>query len=254
MSKRAVLEICCNSAVSAVAAFKGGADRIELCENLELGGTTPSFATIKITRELIPIPIHVLIRPRPGDFLYSDTEFKIILEEISMLKDSGIQGIVIGFLNPDYTIDYRKVEKVKNIAGNLSITFHRAFDFVSSAEESINNLIDLGIDRILTSGGKSVAYQAIDKIRSWVNLAGNRISIMPGSGINQNNIVDLYLGTGAKEFHASCKKKIKSKMHEGHLLLSMGSEHADDSHDFLETDPEAVALLAEKLKFLSTNR
>ncbi|AMR33196.1 copper homeostasis protein CutC [Mucilaginibacter sp. PAMC 26640] len=220
------LEVCANSVTSALAAQEGGAVRVELCENLAEGGTTPSYGQLLLTRKLLHIQVNVLIRPRSGDFLYTDLEFEVIKADISNCIEAGCDGIVIGILNTDGTIDKPRCTELVRMAKQfgLSVTFHRAFDMCADLFQSLEDVIELGCDRILTSGGKSTAMEGVNIIRHLVEQAAGRISIMPGSGINDHNVADLVNYTGVTEVHSSARIQVPGKMEykNDHILLSNG--------------------------------
>ena len=178
------LEICCYSTESAFLAEKAGADRIELCDNFTEGGTTPSYATIKYAVANLKIPVNVIIRPRGGDFLYSDMEFEIMKQEVLEMKKLGVNGIVFGILKSNGEIDIARTKEIQKLAHPLELTFHRAFDMCKNHLHSLEILKKLGINRILTSGGKNKAYDGIELLSKLVEGAGNEIIIMPGGGIN----------------------------------------------------------------------
>ncbi|MDC7234095.1 MAG: copper homeostasis protein CutC [Spirochaetales bacterium] len=195
------LEICLDSAESAIIADKAGADRVELCENLFGGGTTPSAGTIRITREAVKLGLHVIIRPRPGDFCYTDTEFKVMLEDVRFCRESGVDGIVIGILNPDGTVDKIRNAALIREAGEMSVTFHRAFDVTLDPFQALEDIIELGCNRILTSGQEASVLEGADLIRDLIDKAGNRIIIMPGGDITERKLQRVIEKTGAGEFH-----------------------------------------------------
>lgn len=207
-----ILEACVNSAMSAVEAQKGGADRVELCENMHDGGTTPSAGTIRFAREMLHISLFVMIRPRGGDFLYSDDEFRIMTEDISVAKESGANGVVLGILNPDGTIDRKRMRLLIDFARPMQVTCHRAFDMTPDPFKAMEDLIELGVDRILTSGQKPTAPDGADLIRKLILKADRRIIVMPGSGVKEHNIVDLRDKTGAREFHIHVEKQEPGRM------------------------------------------
>lgn len=235
------LEVCANSVGSAVAAQEGGAVRVELCENLHEGGTTPSYGQILLARKLLHIQLYVLIRPRPGDFLYNDTEFEIMKADVQHCRESGCDGIVIGILNADGSIDKTRCAELIALAHSkgLGVTFHRAFDMCADMEQALEHIIDLGCERILTSGGKSTAIEGSPMIAHLISKAAGRISIMPGAGINQHNVVDLVHYTGAKEIHSSARSKIKSQMawRNDHIIMGDGDM---DEFSFDVSDAEKV--------------
>ena len=202
--KHLLLEVCVDSFESAQNAIAGGANRLEICSALEFGGLTPSIGLVQQISSISEIPLHVIIRPRCGDFTYSESEFNTILKDIELFKTTNIQGIVCGVLLKNGKIDIPRTELLVEHGKPLSFTFHRAFDYVPNISESLEDLINLNINRILTSGQHETAIQGIENIKNLLKQAKNRIIIMPGSGISSNNIKRL-IGTGAKEFHMSGK-------------------------------------------------
>ncbi|MDD2511820.1 MAG: copper homeostasis protein CutC [Proteiniphilum sp.] len=218
------LEICANSVVSCLEAQKGGAYRVELCAAIPEGGTTPSYGEIALARELLQIKLHVIIRPRGGDFLYSDLEHRIMLKEIEMARRLGADGIVIGCLTANGEIDLPRNRELMDAAQGMSVTFHRAFDMCRDPYESLERVIELGCDRILTSGQQSKAEQGISLLRELVKRAGERIIIMPGSGVNAQNIASLAQTTGAREFHLSARELTESGMIYRNPNVKMGGE------------------------------
>lgn len=241
--KDMLIEVCANSVESAIAAAKGGAMRVELCENLWEGGTTPSHASIEIARESINIDLNVLIRPRGGDFLYSELEYEIICRDIFHAKHLGADGIVVGMLNPDGSIDIPRMEEIIDIAQPMSVTFHRAFDVLKDPVKSLEELISLGVDRVLTSGQKNTAIEGIGLLSELVKKANNRIIIMPGSGINLDNISELVMKTGAREFHSSCRGLRASRMQHRNPDVHISGLPGILEHDYKTTDPEIVRAL-----------
>lgn len=204
------LEICTNSYQSAMNAEKAGADRIELCSELSVGGITPSYGLLKKISEEITIPINVLIRPRSGNFQYSKEEFSLMKENIKLCKELGFNGIVSGVLNIDNSIDIERTKKLIELSKPLSFTFHRAFDCVSNPKKSLEILIELKVDRILTSGCQEKAAQGIELLKELKQLAKDRIIILPGSGINKKNAV-LFKEAGFKEIHTSASKNSREE-------------------------------------------
>ncbi|PQB05346.1 copper homeostasis protein CutC [Aureitalea marina] len=204
------VEICANGLESALRAQKGGADRIELCRALELNGLTPDPRTIRAAVRQLKIPIHVLIRPRAGNFCYSDNEIRIIIRQIEVARDLGCQGIVCGALTTDRKIDLLATERFIKAAGNLPFTFHRAFDSIPDQYSALEQLIDLGVGRVLTSGGKSTALEGITHLIKLQDQAKDRIEIMPGSGINPNN-VNQFLEKGFSSIHSSASRTNQGK-------------------------------------------
>lgn len=206
------LEICANSVASSLEAQKGGAHRVELCAAIPEGGTTPSYGDIALARELLEIQLNVIIRPRGGDFLYSSLEQKIMLKDIEIARRLGSDGVVIGCLTARGEVDLQRNRELIDAAEGLSVTFHRAFDMCRDPFESLERIISLGCDRILTSGQQPRAEQGIALLKRLVEKAGERIIIMPGSGVSAENIARIALETGAREFHLSARKIIESGM------------------------------------------
>lgn len=204
-----LLEICANSFQSALNAQKAGAHRVELCSELGVGGITPSFGLLKKVITNLSIPVHVLIRPRSGDFLYSDGEFEIMKINIQLCKDLGFAGIVSGVLNSDYTIDLIRTKQLMALCKPLSFTCHRAFDCVPNPIDALESLVDLGVHRILTSGQKTTAEAGIDLLKELNEKANQRTIILPGSGINLGN-AKLFKDLGFQEIHTSASKTIQS--------------------------------------------
>ena len=205
------LEICCYSLGSAIIAEQAGADKIELCDNYSEGGTTPSYATIKKTVKNLAIPVNIIVRPRGGDFLYSEAEYEIIKEDVKIINKLNANGIVIGFLKPNGEINIERTQEIIGLAKPMEVTFHRAFDMCHNPILAMEQLIKLGVTRILTSGARNKAMEGIELITNLVKKSENRIIIMPGSGINETNIEQLALQTGASEFHSSAKNLKEAK-------------------------------------------
>lgn len=213
MSAR-LLEVAANSVASALAAQSGGAARVELCAALEEGGLTPSHATIAMVREQLRIPVHVLIRPRAGDFLYDALEREAMRRDIATCAALGCNGVVFGLLDADGRVDVEHGRPLVAAArgAGMEVTFHRAFDLARDPREALESVIALGCERVLTSGAQATAMAGMDLIRDLVVQAGRRIVVMPGSGITAANIAVLAAGTGAQEFHASAKHRHESRM------------------------------------------
>ena len=206
------LEICVDSVESAVNAQAGGADRIELCNSLFEGGTTPSSGAISSARDNLSIDLHVIIRPRGGDFLYTDPEYDIMRRDIEICGEYGVNGIVIGILRPDGEIDVERTAKLVDLARPMTATFHRAFDMCTDPFRGLQDVISTGASRLLTSGQKNSAVEGMDLISKLVNKSGTRIIIMPGSGINESNIGKIAISSGATEFHLSGRETTDSGM------------------------------------------
>lgn len=206
------LEIIGFTIESCIAAQKAGANRIELCDGPGEGGTTPSYGFIKAAREKLAIDLFVMIRPRGGDFCYSDDEFEMMKSDVLLCKQLGCDGIVTGILTRDGKVDVGRNTELVKLAAPLKATFHRAFDRVSNFSEALEDIIDIGFERILTSGGVPKATDGAQHLSKLINQAAGRISIMPGSGVNASNILSLAKTTKAIEFHSSASKPLESGM------------------------------------------
>ena len=197
-----LVEICANSFESAQNAENARAKRIELCSELSVGGITPSFGLLKKVTEELTIPVHVLIRPRSGNFTYSDVEFDCMKENIKLCKKLGVAGIVSGVLHKNNTIDYKRTKELIELSKPLHFTFHRAFDCVSNPFESLEKLMNFGVDTILTSGQEPKAVKGIELLKELQKNAGNKLTILAGGGVNPDNVV-LFKNAGLKAVHAS---------------------------------------------------
>ncbi len=209
---RALLEIAVFNIESALFAAASGADRLELCENPFDGGTTPSYGFLKNVSEHISIPVFPIIRPRGGDFLYSNAEYKQICYDIELCKDLGFKGVVSGILLEDGSIDHKRTAQLVALSGGMQFTFHRAFDRAMNPSEALETIIDTGAKRILTSGQVPNAFDGKELIQQMIQQSENRIIIMPGSGVRSNNIKALQAFTGAHEFHSSARLTVNSSM------------------------------------------
>lgn len=236
-----VLEIAANSHLSALAAQAGGADRIELCENLGEGGTTPSYGTLAMTRERLSIPIFVLIRPRAGDFLYDAREAEVMLHDIAACRQLGCDGVVIGALDSVGNIDLPLCRELVAAASGMQVTFHRAFDAVRDSVQALEDIVALGCHRVLTSGGQADAVRGATAISGYVRQAAGRLAILAGAGLTPANVAGLIAATGVAEVHASAKARRASAMAFRNPALT-GLEY-----DRQETDPAIVAAFREAL-------
>ena len=207
-----IMEICIDSIDSAMNAQEAGADRVELCDNLYEGGTTPSFGMIRMVRKNLSIQLNVIIRPRGGDFLYSDAEYEIMKSDILQSKEAGADGVVIGLLLPDGEIDVKRTKELVELARPLSVTFHRAFDMTPEPFKALDDIISTGADRLLTSGQQNMVPDGVDLVKRLIEHAAGRIIIMPGAGLNRHNIAEIARKTGAMELHITGRKKVKSRM------------------------------------------
>lgn len=244
MDNRA-LEICCYTVESAIVAAQNGADRIELCDNYPEGGTTPSFGSIVLAQEQVDVAVNVIVRPRGGDFLYSDIEFDTICKDIELVKDLGCNGIVVGFLNADGSVDFRKMEQVMALADAMEVTFHRAIDMANNPMESIQRLSAMGVNRVLTSGCTNTASDGVAMIKKMVEAANGEIIIMPGSGVNEQNIDNIMQLTGAVEFHSSAKTFEPTAMQYFNRMIHMGEEL--DEYSKITVNAESIRRMSEIL-------
>lgn len=242
------LEICVDSIESAINAQKAGADRIELCNNLAEGGTTPSFGLTGSVRANLSIGLHVMIRPRSGDFLYNDAEFDIMRRDIEMCAEEGVDGVVLGILKTDGSIDMKRTSKLIELAYPMTVTFHRAFDLCSDPFKGLQDVIETGASKILTSGQKNRAADGADLIKELVRQAGTRIIIMPGSGINELNIGEIAKRTGACEFHLSGRSTVDSRMTFRRDDVNMGSIKGDPEFSRKVADAEKIKKIIKILK------
>ncbi len=219
-----IIEIATSDFSTTKSAIEGGADRIELCANLAEGGTTPSYGTIKQCREDFDVLIYPIIRPRGGDFLYSKDEFEIMLNDVKLCKQLGCDGVVIGLLNMDGSIDVARTAELAELAYPMGVTFHRAFDRCKDSFEAVEQLIEIGCERILTSGQRPAVSDGVELIAELNKIADGRIIIMPGSGVRKENIKMLAEKTGCTEFHSSLRGKTKSPMQFVHLGFASSEE------------------------------
>ena len=206
------LEVIGFTIESCLIAQAAGAHRIELCDNPSEGGTTPSYGFIKTARENLSIDLYPIIRPRGGDFLYSEIEFEVMKADIEVCKNLGCDGVVIGILNADGTVDKKRSKQLVEIANPMKVTFHRAFDRTNDPFQAMEDIISIGCERILTSGLQTVATDGEELLNKLVKKANDRIIIMPGSGVKSDNIKTLIRNTKATEFHSSARTFVNSKM------------------------------------------
>lgn len=239
-------EICANSVASCKAAQEGGADRVELCAGIPEGGTTPSVGMIRCARESISIGLNVIIRPRGGDFLYSESEIREMIYDIETAKELGADGLVFGCLLPDGTVDMENMKRLMDAAGDTPVTFHRAFDHTSDPLKALEDIIELGCVRILTSGCRPTALEGAPLLAQLVEKAAGRIIIMPGCGVNEGNIAETARLSGAREFHFSAREPVESGMVFRNPQVAMGSE--DDPYGTVQTTARRVAATIAPLK------
>lgn len=202
-SNRRQLEICCTTLACAMAAQRGGADRIELCERLDLGGITPSRELLLAVKAQLQIPVFVLVRPRGGDFHYTDSEWNLLLEQIAEAHEDGADGIVSGALREDGFVDLERTAQLLEVTHPLPFTFHRAFDRCREPLAGIQQLADLGVQRILTSGQQDTALQGMENLRAYAEIAADRMSILVGGGVRIHNLPELLKIASFREFHSA---------------------------------------------------
>lgn len=225
---RYLLEVCVDSVESALAAVEGGADRLELCGDLTVGGITPSLALFREIRRHTNIRTHILIRPRCGDFCYSAHEFAVMEEEIRTFAKAGAEGVVIGVLRPDGYLDMERMAQLMKAAGTMSVTLHRAFDVCAEPFHTLEQAVELGIDTILTSGQQNSCIQGIQLLKELLWKAAGRIHIMAGAGVTAQLIPELAAQTGICTYHMSGKKAVDSAMIYRKESVSMGSAAVDE--------------------------
>ncbi len=215
-------EVCIDTVESALAAEAGGASRVELCSALGEGGLTPSLGLLQVVRSRIRIPIAAMVRPRAGDFCYSDDEFEVMRQDVASFKQSGADMIVLGLLQPDGTIDADRTRQLIELARPLPVTFHRAFDMTKDARTSLETLIQLGCDRVLTSGQEKSVLEGLDLLVDLVRQAGGRILVVPGGGITEKNLPRILRECSPKEFHVSASGTRDSRMEFRNSRIPMG--------------------------------
>ncbi len=246
-----LLEICVTSVESALLAQQAGADRIELCDGLSDGGKTPSHGLIKAVTEKIKIPVQVMVRPRAGDFFYSDSEFEVMLHDITIAKQLNASAIVFGVLKQDGIVDVERTKKLVEFSNPLKTTFHRAFDMTVDPFEALDDLISCGIDCVLTSGHRNTALEGVEQIFRLQQRAQNKIDVMAGSGVTDKTIVEIATKTKVKSFHASAKKISAGNMVYKNRNVSFNSSNQLSEFDVLTVDSEMIRVMKEKLQNFS---
>jgi len=248
VNNRILFEICIDTVEAAIASQEGGANRVELCDNLVEGGTTPSAGTIALARKNIDIDLNVIIRPRGGDFCYSDIEFEVMKYDIEQAKQLGANGVVIGLLNEDGSVDVERTKALVKLARPLSVTFHRAFDMARDPFEALEALISLGIDRVLTSGQESSVLEGLDLITDLVQKAGDHIIIMPGGGITERNVNKIVAQSGVKEVHVVGTVSVDSPMRYRNPNAFMGGELRPPEFSRMVTDTGRIKAFVEAVQ------
>ncbi|HKR27894.1 MAG TPA: copper homeostasis protein CutC [Acidobacteriaceae bacterium] len=226
------LEICVDSVESAIAAAQGGAERLELCSALGEGGITPSIGLIRAVRDAVDIDVFLMIRPRGGDFVYSDREFAVMQEDIVAARELGANGIAVGILTSDGDVDVERTRRLVELARPMQVTFHRAFDFVANMERALEDVIATGADRVLTSGGEADADRGLDRLAHLQRQAGNRIRVMAGGGVRESNVCVLVERTGVREVHTSLNNSAGPAERNGNHLAGIGAR-AGEGERFL---------------------
>ena len=235
------IEVCVDSVESAMNAELGGADRVELCDNLFEGGTTPSAGCIAVARANLSIGLQVIIRPRGSDFLYDEREVAVMQHDIRVAKDLGADGVVIGALTASGEVDREITRKLIELARPMNVTFHRAFDMTADPLKALEDLVDLGIDRVLTSGQQATAWEGVELIEALVKQAAGRIVVMPGGGINEHNVQPLVQQTGVRECHVSGRTTRASQMQYQNHQAFMGGALRLPEYERKVTDTDRIA-------------
>ena len=242
-----IFEACVDSIESALAAQDGGADRIELCADLIEGGTTPSAGTIDLVCKHVNIPIMVMVRPRGGDFCYSDLEFEEMKHDIEFIKQFNVAGIVLGILREDGTVDKERIKTLIQAARPMQITFHRAFDMTRNPFEALDDLTELGIERVLTSGQESNVVEGVETLKKLVEKAGGKIIIMPGGGVNENNVSQIIARCGVKEIHGSAREKKESRMKFRNPKTTMSDSQNMPEYELMITSAARIRAIKEAI-------
>lgn len=250
------LELCVDSVESAVSAERGGADRVELCSDLLEGGITPSSGLIQQARSRVEIGLYVMIRPRGGDYCYSPEEFEVMEQDVLEARKLGADGVVLGVLTPEGRVDVERTARLAKMAGPMEVTFHRAFDMTEDLSAACEAVIASGAHRILTSGGRAKAGQAMGEIRQLVDQARGRIAIMAGSGIRSYNVAEIVKETGVKEVHASLRRRLASPVMYRKAGLSMGAAGSDEfaRYGLTEEDVKQLRRAMERTEYTSSRR
>ncbi|MCF6103988.1 copper homeostasis protein CutC [Mesorhizobium muleiense] len=236
-----LIEICVEGIDGLLAAQAAGADRVELCASLVEGGVTPSFGMVRAAVELATIPFHVIVRPRGGDFLYSDAEYGSMLADVSALRELGVAGVVVGCLNADGTIDERRMSEFVQAAGHLNVTCHRAFDMTRDPTDALEALIRSKVGRVLTSGQRDTALEGAALLAALVRQAGKRIIILGCGGLDPNNIAEVRERTGLTEMHFAALKDVPSAMRYRNPRVGMGGTDLDREYRNTVTDAALMA-------------
>ena len=243
-----LVEICVDSLESALAAQRGGADRVELCDNLLEGGTTPSAGCITLARQRLKIGLQVIIRPRGGDFLFSDHDMDVMREDIRVSRQLGADGVVLGCLTAPADIDRQRTRELMELARPMNVTFHRAFDMCRDPQQGLEDLIALGIDRVLTSGQEASCLEGLELVAALQKQAAGRIIVMACGGITARNVRRIVDGTGVSEVHLSARESVESKMLHRNSRCFMGGALRPPEFSWKTTDEGAVRSIVESVR------
>lgn len=243
-----LFEACVDSVEGALTAERGGAGRVELCANLPEGGTTPSHGLLAETCARVRIPVQAMVRPRGGDFLYSDLEFAVMRRDLEVARDCGAHGIVCGMLMEDGRLDRRRMEELVRLARPLGVTCHRAFDMTRDPFEALEDLIALGVERVLTSGQRQTALEGLDLLTKLVQQARGRIQVMPGGSITEFNVAIILKQTRANEVHAYPRTTSKSRMHFQNSAVAMNNARTTAEFTRIEISLERVQAIVQAIQ------
>jgi copper homeostasis protein len=246
--KNILLEICCGSIDDAIQAEKGGADRVELCSALFLGGLTPSIGTIQEAKRRLKIPVMVMVRPRSGGFCYTEAEMATIERDAEAAVDSGADGVVFGILQVDGNIDVRRTKRLRQLIGKRQAVFHRAFDVTPDPFKALEQLVDLGITRILTSGQRDTVPDGAELIAQLIGRAGRRIEVLPGGGIRPFNVREVVEKTGCRQVHLTAWSTVKDSSTQARPEVTFGGALRPPEDQFEMTDARLVREIAKRLR------
>ncbi len=247
MASTVLIEACVESAEAAVAAAAAGVGRVELCDNLVEGGTTPSWGTIQLAVARLGIPVFVMIRPRGGDFVYTELEFEIMQRDIEVAKQLGAAGVVLGLLQQDGTVDRDRTERLIDVADPLPVTFHRAFDVTRDPLEALDALMGLGVHRVLTSGQRDRAVESLPLLRTLVERAGTGLVVMVGGDITPDNAGDIAQATGATELHTYAPARFPSPMQYRNPGVPMGRAYEPEDYTRITADTTVLRRIVESV-------
>lgn len=238
-----LLEVCCGSTEDAIQAHLGGADRVELCSNLFQGGLTPTLGSFKVVKNSTDIKVNVMIRPREGGFLYTENEWKTAVEDAKIFIEAGADGLVCGFLKEDGTVDKERTKMIVEIANGIPVTFHRAIDVVPDWKKAINDLVECGIKRVLTSGQEPNVLLALPTIKEMIEYADGRLIIMPGAGITPKTARGVHESTGCKEMHVLFAKQVQDLSTMNNRNIFYGSALYPSETNYPVIDSEQIRSL-----------